>query len=79
MVSTFIARNYNSDPSQQAANTQMTMATNDLVDVMDVGESVELGVHGVEHMDDVNGLADGADVREGHHVAEQDGAHVELT
>lgn len=45
---------------------------------MYVGESVKLGIHGVEHVDDVDGLAGSADVREGHHVAEQNGARLEV-
>ena len=49
-----------------------------LVDVVDAGQAVEAGVHGVEHVDDADGLTGGADVGEGDHVAEQDGAHLEL-
>lgn len=49
-----------------------------LVDVMYVGEPVELGVHGVEHVDDVDGLAGGADVGEGDDIAEQNCAHLKL-
>lgn len=45
---------------------------------MYAGEPVELGVHGVEHVDDVDWLAGGTDVSEGHHIAEQNGAHLKL-
>lgn len=45
---------------------------------MDAGEPVELGVHEVEHVNDVDGLTGGADVSEGDNIAEQNGANVEL-
>lgn len=50
-----------------------------LVHVMDAGKAVELGVHGVEHVDDLDGLAGSTDIGEGDHITEQDGAHLELT
>lgn len=43
------------------------------------GEPVELEVHGVEHVDDLDGLAGSTDIGEGDHITEQDGAHLELT
>lgn len=49
-----------------------------LVDVMYVGESVKLGIHGVEHVDNIDGLAGSADVGEGHHVTEQNSAHLKV-
>lgn len=45
---------------------------------MYVGESVKLGIHGVEHVDNIDGLAGSADVGEGYHVTEQNSAHLKV-
>ena len=45
---------------------------------MDAGKAVELGVHGVEYVDDLDGLAGSTDIGEGDHIPEPDGAHLEL-
>lgn len=46
---------------------------------MDAGEPVKPRVHGVEHVDDLDGLAGRADVGESDHVTEENGAHFKLT
>lgn len=48
-----------------------------LVDVVLLCEVVEDGVHGVEHGDYLHGCDATADLREGHHVGEQDGDALE--
>lgn len=45
-----------------------------LVNIVHSCESVESEVHGVKHQDNLEGFAQGADVSECHHVAEQYGA-----
>lgn len=42
-----------------------------LVDIVHSCEPVESEVHGVKHADNVDGLTQGADVGEAHHVTEQ--------
>lgn len=50
-----------------------------LVNIVDVGEAVESGVHGIKHVDDLDGLTSRADVREGDHITEENSAHLEVT
>lgn len=45
---------------------------------MYIGESVKLGVHGVEHVNNMDRLTGSADVCEGYHIAEQNSAHLKL-
>lgn len=46
---------------------------------MDIGEAVKPGVHGVKHVDNLDGLTSCADVCEGDHITEENSAHLELT
>lgn len=50
-----------------------------LVNCVYCGEPVELEVHGVKHVDDLDGLTLRADVGKGDHITEEDGALLELS
>lgn len=45
---------------------------------MYIGESVELGVHEVEHVNNIYGLTGGTDVCECDHITKQNSAHLKL-
>lgn len=50
-----------------------------LIDSMNVCKTIKSGIHCVEHVDYLNGFAGCADVSEGDHITEKDGAHFEFT
>lgn len=50
-----------------------------LVDIVHRGKSVKLQVHGVKHMNDLNGFTHGADIGKGHYITEQYGAFFEFS
>lgn len=50
-----------------------------LVNIVHSCESVEPEVHGVKHVDNLDGFTHGADIREGHHITEQYGALFKFT
>lgn len=69
-------------PKQQESEgwaADMVESSSHLVDIVDISEAVELGVHGVKHVDDLDGLTGCADVREGDHITEENSAHLKLT
>lgn len=50
-----------------------------LVDIVDICEAVEPGVHGIKHVDNLDGLTSCADVGKGDHITEENSAHLEVT
>lgn len=50
-----------------------------LVDIVHSGESVKLQVHGVKHMNDLNGFTHGTDIGKRHYITEQYGAFLEFS
>lgn len=46
---------------------------------MNGGKTVKFQVHGVEHVDDLYGFTLWANVGEGYHITEEDGALLKLT